>query len=316
MFVATASFRLPNHAHAACTSSPSGGRNEEGTSCEQDDDCCSGMICMPRVAYNPSTVADVALVTNPTSPTQADLRLFNVAPPGKADGLSVLPRECTALARELVWTNWAVSQYNSSAINASASVFCPYLPADLSWGINGTANASAPTNFTEADPVPWETWASQLCEDLSAAGQKLAEAFKKGGLAAARAFNASLYTCPPNGPNLLTLFYNSINPPFTGGWDSVVEYAWPPLHCMPEHQPVPALQGPASSCVPPVVKCFTDPHPATPCGALQLCQGVCCSRRLNRVCSVCGSGDSGSERHDPSAAAGAYPVQCQQRAAG
>jgi len=33
---------------AGCTPSAAGGRNEEGASCERDDDCCSGMRCIPR----------------------------------------------------------------------------------------------------------------------------------------------------------------------------------------------------------------------------------------------------------------------------
>lgn len=33
---------------AGCTSSSTGGRAEEGTSCQTDTDCCAGMICGPR----------------------------------------------------------------------------------------------------------------------------------------------------------------------------------------------------------------------------------------------------------------------------
>lgn len=53
--------------------------------------------------------------------------------------------------------------------------------------------------------MQWEEWAAQLCGDLSAAGQKLAESFKKGGLAAARAFNATNYNCTPDGTYLLEM---------------------------------------------------------------------------------------------------------------
>lgn len=48
----------------------------------------------------------------------------------------------------------------------------------------------------------WEDWAAQLCSDASSAGQKLAQAFIQGGLAAARAFKATAQYCGQGGPQL------------------------------------------------------------------------------------------------------------------
>lgn len=64
------------------------------------------------------------------------------------------------------------------------------------------ANACPASPHTPCPPlspawnhVQWEDWAAQLCLDKALIGPKLAEAFNKGGLEAARAFNATMYKC-------------------------------------------------------------------------------------------------------------------------
>ncbi|KAI7840638.1 hypothetical protein COHA_005659 [Chlorella ohadii] len=210
-------------AESGCTPSAAGGRNEEGASCERDDDCCSGMRCIPRVAYSPGTVGDIALLTRGADGQLEGGGFLNVTP-ASASGMATLPKECTSAGREFLWTDWRSN--HSSAANPT--VVCSELRQGFQWAdSNETLSAPAATIDTESNPVPWEDWAAQLCSDASSAGQKLAQAFIQGGLAAARAFKATAQYCGQGGPQLNELFFHYVNPPFwdPSGLDRVVEYA-------------------------------------------------------------------------------------------
>ncbi|KAL4448547.1 hypothetical protein ABPG75_005766 [Micractinium tetrahymenae] len=79
-----------NGQHPGCTAGVSGGRTEEGVTCELDTDCCGGLFCKPR------EVSEVRVVYDNL---QGDVKYqpFRLAqPPGSSDP-AVMPNECIRL---------------------------------------------------------------------------------------------------------------------------------------------------------------------------------------------------------------------------